>query len=169
MRIFCLAITAATLTSCLTLHAVDPKPTVAVSAEDGSMVVDVSTTKDEQVLDRITILEFHKTLENGFKNAVGDSLAPEQSKATLKLKIEQADLTLANMGRLGRALNIRYRATWYDRGGTKLTSVAGIATPRNPMETSARHLEDVVEVMYEQIVEGLERARGIKTRQQDRT
>ena len=53
---------------------------------------------------------------------------------------------------------------WYGPGGVKIASLAGVAQPRNPTETGPRHLEDVVEVMYEETVHGLEKAQGVKSR-----
>ena len=39
-----------------------------------------------------------------------------------------------------------------------------MAQPRDPFETRPRHLEDVVEVMYEQLIEGLENRDAPKDR-----
>jgi hypothetical protein len=67
-------------------------------------------------------------------------------------------LAFSNLGDMGRFLTIRYRAHWADPNGQVLAEVAGTAQPRNPTDTGARHLEDVVEVMYEKVIDGLDKA-----------
>jgi len=94
------------------------------------------------------------------------SYTEDSTTASLLLRIDQADIETSNLGQLGRFLIIRYKGAWYDQEKNRIASFAGIAQPRNPTETGPRHLEDVVEVMYEQMVAGLEKARGVKTREE---
>ena len=76
----------------------------------------------------------------------------------LPAKALQGRHDMANLGVYGRFLNVRYRARWLTKDGETVAQVAGIAKPRNPLETGPRHIEDVVEVMYEMMVEGLNKA-----------
>jgi hypothetical protein len=55
-------------------------------------------------------------------------------------------------------------AIWCKGNGNKVAFFAGVAAPRNPTEPGPRHLEDVVEVIYEEMVQGLEKAQGVETR-----
>ena len=53
---------------------------------------------------------------------------------------------------------MRFRGRWTKADGQLIAEFAGVAQPRNPTETDNRHLEDLVEVMYEKIVDGLDRS-----------
>jgi hypothetical protein len=112
----------------------------------------------------LTITDFRQSLTAGFKNMVGASFTEQPKDAKLVLSIELAELSRANIGSIGGYIIIRYKATWYKGNGNKVASLAGVAEPRNPTESGPRHLEDVVEVMYEEMVQGLEKAQGVKTR-----
>jgi hypothetical protein len=94
---------------------------------------------------------------NGFHNAVGDKFVDSNQKS-LHLVITQTDMEMSNLGNIGRFLTIRYRAKWIGADGQLVAEVAGVAEPRNPTETGPRHLEDVIEVMYERMIEGFDRA-----------
>lgn len=95
---------------------------------------------------------------------VGSSFAADLKDAGLSLSIEHADLSRANLGGLGGYVIIRYRGSWHGADGSEIAQFAGVAEPRNPTESGPRHLEDVVEVMYEQMVAALEKVQGVKTR-----
>ena len=134
----------------------------------GQLALDLTAVPDTQSpADGLTIIEFRKTLENGFRNMVGPNLARSAQDAALTLRIEQAELGRGNIGNLGGYVTIRYRAAWLGPNNQKIATLAGMAEPRNPTETGPRHMEDVVEVMYQQIVAGLEKVQGVKTRQSE--
>lgn len=57
---------------------------------------------------------------------------------------------------MGRFVTLRYRAKWISPEGELIAEVAGAAQPRNPTETGERHLEDVIEVMYERMIDGFD-------------
>lgn len=141
----------------MTVNAVNPRPNVVVSNHAGALALDASQVPDDFVIERITIHEFKKSLSNGFKNAVGDNLA-SNDKGAVKLIITSVQMELANMPPLGRFLNIRYRAKWAAPDGTTVAQVAGVARPRNPLEPGPRHVEDAVEVMMENMIDGLDKA-----------
>ena len=150
----------------MTIGAVNPRPNVVVGAKVTSVGVDVAKIADVQqpkgvsprgtvYLGNVTIKDFRQTLRNGFRNAVGQHHA--EASAPLELVVDTADLEFSNLGDLGRFLTIRYRAHWIDGGGNVVAEVAGTAQPRNPTETGTRHLEDVVEVLYEKLIDGLDK------------
>jgi hypothetical protein len=148
-----------------TFTAVNPRPSAVVDAETGKLALDASAVPDtQQPHSAVTVKEFQRTLQAGFRNMVGSNFTPDARQAALRLRLEQAELGTSNLGSLGAFFIIRYRATWYGPDGAKIASLAGVAQPRNPTETGPRHLEDVVEVMYEETVHGLEKAQGVKTR-----
>lgn len=146
--------------------AVNPRPSVVIDPQMGALALELGEIPDTQTpADAgLTITAFRTTLTNGFRNMAGANYAAQSKDAKLVLHIEQAELGRGNLGTLGAFLTIRYRATWADGAGNKVAAMAGVAQPRNPAETGPRHIEDVVEVMYEEMVNGLEKVQGVKTR-----
>ena len=142
----------------MTVNAVNPRPNVVVAANTGTLTVDVNAVSDDHEVGRVTIHEFRKSLANGFRNAVGDNLAAPSDRSAVRLVITSVDLELANLGGLGQFITMRYRAKWMGSNGQTLAQVAGVARPRNPTETGPRHLEDAIEVMFENMIEGLDKA-----------
>lgn len=153
----------------MTMQAVNPRPNVVVSAKVTSVAIDASKIADTQQpkvtnLSGVTepgklmIHEFRATLENGFRNAMGSHYAAANQTAPLRLVFDMADLEFSNLGRLGRFLVLRFRVRWVDANGQNIAEMAGIARPRNPMETGPRHLEDVVEDMFEKLIDGFDKA-----------
>ncbi len=144
---------------------VNPRPRVVVEGEAGKYAVDLGTIPDEQSPGTgLNVIHFRKSLTSGFQNMLGASYTDQVDGANMVLAIELAELSRANIGQIGGYIIIRYRATWRTGKGTQVASLVGVAEPRNPTEPGPRHLEDVIEVMYEEMVQGLERAQGIKTR-----
>lgn len=154
-----LLVASAALTGCsYTVNAVNPKPNVVVpGGESATYRVNVSAVPDEFEVENITVKEFRKTLARGFQNAVGSKYAKDNQPASIRLVFDKIEMRLSNLGRLGKFANIQFRAKWVTGDGKVLAEVAGNASPRNPMEPGDRHLEDVVEVMYEKLIEGLDR------------
>jgi hypothetical protein len=139
-----------------TVGAVSPRPNVMIGAKSGPYAIDVAHVRDVQEMDRVTVEHFRQSIHAGFRNAVGARLAPSEKAQAFRLVVESADLELSNLGNLGRFLTIRFRARWYLPDGTELAGVAGVAQPRNPTETGDRHLEDVIEVMLEKMIDALD-------------
>jgi hypothetical protein len=138
------------------IHAVNPHPSVVVGGNSAPLRLDVTAVSDQQPLDGTlyTIDNIKTSLENGLANAAGDKYRPD-SPQSIVLKITQLEFKLASSPRF---IGARYRAKWVAPGGREIAEVAGTARPRNPFETSPqRQLEDVIEVMYEKIVDGYEK------------
>jgi hypothetical protein len=151
----------------VTIGVLQPRPTVAVEASDGKLALDVSAVSDEQRPEnsRLHLTHFRESLTNGFKSLAEDQYTADAKSADLVLKLTEANVEQALIGNIGGYIAIRYRGAWLAGDGTKLASVAGVAEPRNPTESNGqRHIEDVVEVLLEQCVGGLEKVRGVKTR-----
>lgn len=146
-------------------QAVNPRPSVVLDSKHGQLALELGNVPDETTINALTITEFRQTLKNGFQNLAGKKLTEDPKAAALVLHIEQADLDKGAIGNRGGYIIIRYRATWSSGDGEELATFAGVAEPRNPTEPGARHLEDVVEVMYEQMVGALEKVQGVKTRE----
>jgi hypothetical protein len=169
LKLVSLPLVALALTGCsFTMGAVNPRPNVVVGRKVTTLAVDTAKVVDVQepkgtspngtiYLSHVHINEFRTTLENGFRNAVGAHYA--SGTAPVKLVFDSADLEFSNLGGLGRFLTIRYRAHWETGRGDLIAEVAGTAQPRNPTETGVRHLEDVVEVMYEKLIDGLDKTK----------
>jgi hypothetical protein len=138
-----------------TVGAVSPRPNVMIGANSGPYAIDLRQVRDIQEMDRVTVENFRQSVQTGFRNAVGTRLANEKAQA-FRLVVESADLELSNLGNLGRFITIRFRARWFLPDGTELAGVAGVAQPRNPTETGNRHLEDVIEVMLEKMIDALD-------------
>jgi hypothetical protein len=167
-RLFSLFFVVSCLSGCTaTLGAVNPRPNVVIARSVSTVSIDTSKVTDEQEpkgqatpgtlnMWTVKIKDFRTTLDNGFRNAVGSHFATGTSGHT-QLVIDMADLEFSNLGGLGRFMTIRYRAHWNDAKGQLLAEVAGTAQPTNPTETGQRHLEDVVEVMYEKMIDGLDK------------
>jgi hypothetical protein len=170
-RLFSLLFVLTCLSGCTaTLGAVNPRPNVVIGRGVSTISLDASKVADEQEpkgqatpgtfnMWSVKIKDFRTTLDNGFRNAVGSHFSSDPSART-RLVIDTADLEFSNLGGLGRFMTIRYRAHWNDAKGELLAEVAGTAQPTNPTETGQRHLEDVVEVMYEKMIDGLDKASG---------
>ncbi len=140
-----------------TFGEVFPRPNVAISGSAEDFALDLTAVPDVVELDRVRLEQFGRTLLNGFKSAVGSHFAEPPQEATT-LVLQRVEPEFAHVGQF-RYLTIRYRAVWRGSKGEVLGEVAGMAEPRNPAETGARHLEDVVEVMYEQLINGLSKVR----------
>lgn len=153
-----LALATLTVGCSMTVGAVNPRPNVVVPAGAPRYSVDVSRVRDHVELDRVTIEEFQTTLRRGFANAVGSRLATPQAEGSVVLVLDSVEPELSNMGALGRFVTLRFRARWLAPDGHVVAELAGVAMPRNPTETGSRHLEDVVEVMIEKTVAGLDAA-----------
>jgi hypothetical protein len=142
----------------MTVNAVNPRPNVVVGPHAGTLSLDVASVSDDYEVGRVSIHQFRKSLTTAFRNAVGDNLAASGDKGSVRLVISSVELELANLGQLGQFVTMRYRAKWTSPDGKVLAQVAGVARPRNPTETGPRHLEDAIEVMFENVIEGLDKA-----------
>jgi hypothetical protein len=142
----------------MTVNAVNPRPNVVVGPHAGTLSIDVASVADDYEVGRVSIHQFRKSLTTAFRNAVGDNLATTGDKGAVRLVISSVELELANLGALGQFVTMRYRAKWTSADGKVLAQVAGVARPRNPTETGPRHLEDAIEVMFENVIEGLDKA-----------
>jgi len=159
VRLTSLAFAFFALTGCsMTVGAVNPRPNVVVPAGGPKYSVDVSRVRDHVELERVTINRFRATLQNGFANAVGSKLSTPQSHDSVVLVLDSVEPELSNLGDIGRFVTVRFRGRWMTPDDQVIAEFAGVAHPRNPTETGKRHLEDVVEVMYEKIINGLNEA-----------
>lgn len=155
-----LALSYVIASGCMTLHAVNPRPNIVVPSSSAKYALEIGAeVPDVQKLRGIDVVDFHQTLKNGFKNAAGSRFS-EAKDGNYRLVIDLATIEIANLGDIGRFLTIRYRGRWLGPDGAQLAEFAGVAQPRNPTETGPRHLEDVVEVLYEQSVDGLAKTRS---------
>ncbi len=151
----------------MTVEAVNPTPNVAVSG-DGTYSVDVRKVPDIVEPGRgVTITEVRKSLQSGFENAVGQAYRPNLGGGT-KLIFESFSASIDD-GQIG-ILRITYRARWVTEDGETLAQAAGTALPKNPIQTGEGHWRDVLEVMYEQLVEAFDKAqqKREKTERQER-
>ncbi len=141
--------------SLVSFGAVNPMPpAVPEVAKTFSLELGQAVPND-QVLDTIAIRQFHATLRNGFHNAAGDRYVASPEAGSCRLMIDKATLRTENLGNVGKFLSITYRARWLDDHGATIVELVGMAQPRERTETRPRHLEDVVEVMYEQLIDAL--------------
>ena len=136
--------------------AVNPTPYAQVPDMAKTYSLEVSSAvANDQPLDTIAIRQFHTTLRNGFQNVAGDRYVAAHTAGACRLVIDSARLGTADLGKVGKYLTLKYRARWIDENDVVVAELVGLAQPRDPTETRPRHLEDLVEVMYEQLVDGL--------------
>jgi len=55
-------------------------------------------------------------------------------------------------------LRVAYRARWLTADGDVIAQTAGTALPKNPIQTDEGHWRDVLEVMFEQLVDAYDKA-----------
>jgi hypothetical protein len=168
--------------------AVNPKPSIAIDREVGPVSIEVLQIHDVQTPQvphwnrpagsstylvgetNLVVKDFQATLRSGFRNAVGRHYR-EPATGTAKLVLDQADIQLVDIPSMdasqppdGRFVTIAYKGRWLDSQGNVVSEVSGVAEPRFQGEKGPRHLEDVVEVMYENVLKGLASLRGVPVR-----
>jgi hypothetical protein len=148
--------TLATAGCSITVGAVNPRPNVVVPADSPRFSVDVSKVPDTMQFEQVTLQKFRTTLSRGFANAVGSKLSQPAAHDSVVLVIDSVEPEMSNLGNLGRFVTMRFRGRWMSADNRLIAEFAGVAQPRNPTETGKRHIEDVVEVMYEKIISGLD-------------
>jgi hypothetical protein len=142
----------------VTVGAVNPRPNVVVGADAPRFSLDANQVPDTIELDRVTLQKFRTTLSRGFANAVGSKLSKPEAHDSVVLVLDKVEPEMSNLGSIGRFVSMRFRGRWMTPDNRLIAEFAGVAQPRNPTETGKRHIEDVVEVMYERIINGLDEA-----------
>ena len=142
----------------VTVGAVNPRPNVVVAADSPRFSLDVTKVPDTIELDRVTLQKFRTTMSRGFANAVGSKLSQVEAHDSVVLVIDMVEPEMSNLGNIGRFVTMRFRGRWMTADNKLIAEFAGVAQPRNPTESGKRHIEDVVEVMYEKIIGGLDQA-----------
>jgi hypothetical protein len=142
----------------VTVGAVNPRPNVVVSADAPRFSLDANQVPDTIELDRVTLQRFRTTLSRGFANAVGSKLSKVEAHDSVVLVLDKVEPEMSNLGNIGRFVSMRFRGRWMTPDNKLIAEFAGVAQPRNPTESGKRHIEDVVEVMYERIIGGLDQA-----------
>lgn len=150
----------------MTVGAVNPTPNVMVTGK-GTYSIDVTRVPDIIDVGRgATLTELKVSLTSGFRNAVGDAYAADGTGDT-RLVIESFQASI-DEGQIG-VMRITYRARWQNRNGDVLARLSGTALPKNPIQTGEGHVRDVIEVMYEQMVEGFDKAQEKKQKAEERS
>jgi hypothetical protein len=155
-RLFCIASLGLVASGCvMTVEAVNPSPNVTVSGE-GSYAVDVNRVPDMLEPGRgVTILDVQKSVQSGFENAVGAAYTRDGSAGT-KLVFDSFKASI-DEGQIG-ILRVTYRARWISADGEVVAQSSGTALPKNPIQTGEGHWRDVLEVMFEQLVDSYDKA-----------
>jgi hypothetical protein len=151
-----------------TVGAVNPRPNVVVAADAPRFSLDANQVPDTIELDRVTLQRFRTTLSRGFANAVGSKLSRPEAHDSVVLVLDKVEPEMSNLGNIGRFVSMRFRGRWMTPDNRLIAEFAGVAQPRNPTESGKRHIEDVVEVMYERIIGGLDDALRHELRDNDR-
>jgi hypothetical protein len=139
----------------MTVEAVNPSPNVTVSG-DGSYAVDVGKVPDVLEPGRgVTITEVQKSVQAGFENAVGAAYTRDGGAGT-KLVFDSFKASI-DEGQIG-ILRVTYRARWIGADGEVVAQSSGTALPKNPIQTGEGHWRDVLEVMFEQLVDSYDKA-----------
>lgn len=152
----------------VTVGAVNPRPNVVVAADAPRFSLDANRVPDTIELDRVTLQQFRTTLSRGFANAVGSKLSKPEAHDSVVLVLDKVEPEMSNLGNIGRFVSMRFRGRWMTPDNRLIAEFAGVAQPRNPTESGKRHIEDVVEVMYERIIGGLDDALRRGVRDEDR-
>lgn len=139
----------------LTVGAVNPTPNVMVTG-DGTYSLDVTKVPDTIEPGRgATLTQLRQSLTAGFHNAVGEAYAAN-GRGDMRLVFDSFRMSI-DEGQIG-VLRITYKAHWETGEGQLLARVSGTALPKNPIQTGEGHVRDVIEVMYEQMVEAFDKA-----------
>jgi len=152
----------------VTVGAVNPRPNVVVAADAPKFSLDANQVPDTIELDRVTLQKFRTTLSRGFANAVGSKLSKPEAHDSVVLVLDKVEPEMSNLGNIGRFVSMRFRGRWMTPDNRLIAEFAGVAQPRNPTESGKRHIEDVVEVMYERIIGGLDEALRREPRDNER-
>jgi hypothetical protein len=155
-RLMLVTALALTGSGCLmTVEAVNPSPNVTVSGE-GSYAVDVAKVPDVLEPGRgVTIVDVQKSVQSGFQNAVGSAYTREGDAGT-KLVFDAFKASI-DEGQIG-ILRVTYRVRWISAEGEVVAQSSGTALPKNPIQTGEGHWRDVLEVMFEQLVDAYDKA-----------
>lgn len=146
----------------MTVEAVSPSPNVTVSG-DGVYSVDV--TKVPDVLEpgnAVTIIDVQKSVQAGFQNAVGNAYSADDKGGT-RLVFDSFKASI-DEGQIG-ILRVTYRARWLNEDGDVVAQTSGTALPKNPIQTGEGHWRDVLEVLFEQLVDSYSKAQEKRERQ----
>jgi len=143
----------------MTVNALHPHPSVSVSGDTSKYTLDASAIPDDYEPGRMVhIHQFHETLANALHSAVSERFTAAPDPTATKLVFTEMDMSFSNIADIGVFLLLRFHAKWVGPDGKTIAEVGGTAKPVNVTETGERHVEDAVEVMFGQLVEGLDRA-----------
>lgn len=141
----------------VTVGPVNPRPNVVVTAGAPKVSQDLTAVHDNYELELVKLTKFKTTLDTAFKNAVGSHYTTTSGDG-VRLVIENLEPHMSDLGNIGRFMIIRFRGKWVGANGAVLAEFTGVAHPRNPTEPGKRHVEDVVEVLYEKMIDALNQA-----------
>jgi hypothetical protein len=159
MRWFALVATLALAGCSMTVNALHPRPSVSVSGDLGKFALDASAIPDDYEPGRLVhIHQFRQTLANALHAAVGERFSATADPAAVRLVFTDMSMEFSNISDIGVFLLIRFHAKWLAADGHLIAEVGGTAKPVNVTETGERHVEDAVEVMFGQLVDGLDKA-----------
>jgi hypothetical protein len=130
----------------------DPHPTALVPSGGPFALQIGGTVRDVQEFSGVRVTDFHGTLARGFYNALGAKATTDPATRPTVLVIDECALEREQVGYVG-VLIARVRGRWLAADGVEVGQFAGRAVPRNGLNSDGRRqLEDLVEVMYEQII-----------------
>ncbi len=148
-------VAASSLGCSMTVEAVNPSPNVTMSGQ-GAYSVDVAKIPDVLEPGRgVTLTQVQKSVQAGFENAVGSSYSADRSDG-IQLVFDAFKASI-DEGQIG-VLRVTYRARWLAPDGEVLAEASGTALPKNPIQTGEGHWRDVLEVMFEQLVDSYDKA-----------
>lgn len=129
----------------------DPHPTTVLP--QGSFALEIApNVEDEQDFQNIRITDVRATLARGFHNALGAQAVSDRAAQPIVLAIDECSFVLERVGHIG-VLTARVRGRWLAPDGTQIGSFAGRPVPRNGYASDGqRQLEDLLEVMYEEVI-----------------
>jgi len=160
-----LCLAAATVGCSMTVEAVNPSPNVTLSGQ-GTYSVDVAKIPDVLEPGRgVTLTEVQKSVQSGFENAVGGSYSADKTEGT-RLVFDSFKASI-DEGQIG-ILRVTYRARWLNSEGDVVASASGTALPKNPIQTGEGHWRDVLEVMFEQLVDAYDKAQQRREKRENR-
>ncbi len=137
----------------------NPHPTAVVPT--GTFALQIApAVQDEQQFENIKMMDVRATLARGFYNALGQGAVSDDSGQATVLVIDECAFFLEHVGYVN-VLSARVRGRWLAPDGTQVGTFAGRPVPRNGLASSGqRQLEDLVEVMYEQLLHDYAESQG---------
>ena len=147
-------------TTVMELH---PHPGTTLKGTTGVFSLDASAIADDYEPGHdVHLHRVRQSISNGLQAACGSRFSSKADPNATRLVFSEFSPTFITMGNRTDVILLTFRAAWQNPDGTVLAEVAGNAGPTDPNANSQqRRVEDAMEAMYQQLVNGLDNVRPL--------